>query len=355
MSALRVGLLGHGRFGAALAALVEAAGGVVRAFDPAAAVPAGRAVASPTELAAAAEVLVLAVPVHRVRAAAAACRPELAPGTLVLHVCSVQAGPDRDLAESLGAEVEWCGCHPLFGPAALARGEPLRAVVCPNPLHPGAAARARAFWERLGCEVEEQEAAAHDRAMAYSHALAFFVAKGLLDLGELERLAFVPPSFQSMLETVDSVRADAGHLFLAIERANPFAAEARQRLLEALADVHARLDRAEAADASRSTELFPIPDLGARAPELARTRDAIDALDAELIELLARRARLARRAGGIKAEHGHGVRDPHRERELLAARRRLAVERGLDPDAVERVFAAVLRFSRELQGGGSGA
>ena len=345
----RLGILGYGRFGAALAELARDAGCPVRAWDPLASVPDTLAAGSEAELAAFAEVLVLAVPVFRVRAAIGPLSPALRPDQLVLHVCSVQAGPNRDLAELLGDRVAWAGTHPLFGPSALALGErPLRTVVCPNPLHPGAADRARRFWESLGCQVLVQEAEVHDRSMAYSHALAFFVAKGMLDLGELDRLAFTPPSFQAMRRTIDSVRSDASHLFLAIERANPYAAEARQKLLEALGGVHAQLEAVEP-DREDGAELFPIPELGERAPELKQTRELIDELDAELDELLAGGALLARRAGCIKAEHGHGVRDPSRERALLQARRQWAEAHHLDPAAVARVFESVLRFSREVQ------
>ncbi len=346
----RLGILGFGRFGAALADLAREGGCEVRAWDPAAELPAALAAGSEAELAGWAEVIVLAVPVHRVRAAIEPWAGLLRPGQLVMHVCSVQAGPSADLAEVLGERVPWIGSHPLFGPSALARGErPLRTVVCLNPAHPEADERARRFWERLGCEVQVEEAEIHDRSMAYSHALAFFVAKGLLDLGELDRLAFTPPSFQAMSRTVDSVRSDAGHLFLAIERANPFAAEARQKLLEALAEVHQQLERVEPEQVDASAALFSIPALGERAPELKQTRELIDELDVELVELLARRALLAKRAGSIKAEHGHGVRDPGREQAVLERRREWAERQGLDPDGVSRVFEAVMRFSRDVQ------
>jgi prephenate dehydrogenase len=186
--------------------------------------------------------------------------------------------------------------------------------------------------------------------MARTHAVAFFVAKGLLDIGAGDDLDFTPPSFRALAQTIDTVRSDASHLFLAIERDNPYAVEARRALLDALAAVHAELegltdDRLAAAD----PHMFELPNLGAQTPELRETRDLIDDVDAEIVELLARRTHLARRASRIKTAHGAEIRDPRREQALLEERRRRAAALGLSEEAIAEIFAAILRFSRAAQ------
>ncbi len=170
--------------------------------------------------------VVLAVPVAAIAEATRALRPHLDHNQLVVDVASVKHGPVRDLTETLGRDVPWVATHPLFGPTSIALGErPLVAVVCPNPLHPTAALRARSFFASLGCEVVEEDAIGHDRAMAATHALAFFVAKGLIDVRAGEGAAFVPPSFRAMAGMIGAVRSDASHLFATIQNDNPFAAE----------------------------------------------------------------------------------------------------------------------------------
>jgi prephenate dehydrogenase len=142
----------------------------------------------------------------------------------------------------LGADIPHAGSHPLFGPLSLARGErPRRVVVCPAAAHPQAAIRAAAWFRTLGCEVIVQDPQEHDRAMARTHALAFFVAKGLIDMGVDESLPLAPPSFQGMQRMLEAVRNDAGHLFGAIQRENPFAAEARESLIHELERIHRQL------------------------------------------------------------------------------------------------------------------
>ena len=86
-----------------------------------------------------------------------------------------------------------------------------------------------------------------------------------------------------------------------------------------------------------------------RAPDLRETRELIDDLDRELVQLLGRRAQFSRRAGRAKANLGRAVLDSGREEQVIAARRRWAEEEGLDADGVAEIFRSVLRFSRAVQ------
>jgi prephenate dehydrogenase len=346
----QVAIVGYGRFGRALGSLLEAAGLGYRALDPVADIPEAHRAGSFQELLTGAELVVVAVPVPRMHAVLENLRPFLRPEQLVLDVGSVKVKPVHALAEVLGTQVPWVGTHPLFGPLSLAMAErPLRVVVCPNPLHPDAARRARRFFERLGCEIIEQTPEGHDRIMAHTHALTFFVAKGMLDTGSGVDVPFAPASFKALSRTIETIRADAGHLFAAIQHDNPFAAEARSHLLGALGAIHQELEAIPPEAEVPETPNLELPALETGLPELQETRERIDQLDHELVELLARRAELARRALQAKAQAGQPVPDPAREETMIASRRAWASERGLDPEDVETIFRAVLRFSRRAQ------
>ena len=241
-SATTLAVLGYGRFGRAFAALLLQAGHRVRAWDPHADIPAAVAAASMPAAVGEARWIVLAMPVPHMRDALLALRPLLHAGQTVLDVGSVKLHPCAMMDELLGADIPHVGTHPLFGPLSLARDEqPLRAVLCPAADHPQAAARAGGLFRGLGCEIIVQDPESHDRAMARTHALAFFIAKGLIDLGVDDGLPVAPPSFQGMKQMLAAVRGDAGHLFAAIQQENPYAAEARAQLLDELVRVHRQL------------------------------------------------------------------------------------------------------------------
>ena len=74
-------------------------------------------------------------------------------------------------------------------------------------------------------------------------------------------------------------------------------------------------------------------------------------MDRELVGLLARRATLAQRAGKAKAELGHPIVDPAREARPPRRAPRVGRVAHLDPEAIDELFRAILRFSRRAQRG----
>jgi chorismate mutase len=79
--------------------------------------------------------------------------------------------------------------------------------------------------------------------------------------------------------------------------------------------------------------------------DIERWRDEIDAIDAELLDLLNRRVRLALEVGRRKKDAGLPMRDLRRERQILA-RATNASAGPLGAAAVERLFRAILAESR---------
>ena len=78
-------------------------------------------------------------------------------------------------------------------------------------------------------------------------------------------------------------------------------------------------------------------------------RARIDAVDQEILVLLARRSALGNAIGSGKRELGLPILQPEREASLLAARERQARALGLDPGWVRQLFEAVLTASRSSQ------
>ena len=81
-------------------------------------------------------------------------------------------------------------------------------------------------------------------------------------------------------------------------------------------------------------------------PEL---RAMIDALDHEILQLLARRNALVAEIAQCKREHATPIRDLTRERELLTDRRTRAAALGLSPELIESIYRLILWGSRDRQ------
>lgn len=77
---------------------------------------------------------------------------------------------------------------------------------------------------------------------------------------------------------------------------------------------------------------------------LDEVREAIDGLDKELIELLARRQKLVRQAGRLKPKNDvQAVSAPERVAQVIASRRAYAAEKaGLSPEVAEAVWRSMI-------------
>jgi len=88
-------------------------------------------------------------------------------------------------------------------------------------------------------------------------------------------------------------------------------------------------------------------DFAAMSPsaDLSALRQAIEALDARLLDLLAERMALVERVATAKLDAAWPFRDGSREERMLLHLRELAAERGLDPHEIERLYRVVLDMS----------
>jgi chorismate mutase len=78
-------------------------------------------------------------------------------------------------------------------------------------------------------------------------------------------------------------------------------------------------------------------------------RDEINGLNAQIVELLARRVEVARSIGEAKREQDLPIVDRAREAKVYERVRELASERGLDPEGVERVFREIVDLCTRAQ------
>ncbi|WP_436322691.1 bifunctional chorismate mutase/prephenate dehydrogenase [Vibrio cidicii] len=81
------------------------------------------------------------------------------------------------------------------------------------------------------------------------------------------------------------------------------------------------------------------------AVELNALRDQIDAVDKQMLELLAQRLALVEKVGEVKSQHGLPIYAPDREAAMLASRRAEAQTMGIPPQLIEDILRRVMRES----------
>lgn len=82
---------------------------------------------------------------------------------------------------------------------------------------------------------------------------------------------------------------------------------------------------------------------------LAVVRAMIDALDRDLLQIMARRMSLVAEVAAYKRRHGIRIRDAEREQDVLRDRHERALELGLPAGEIESIFRVLLRSSRDHQ------
>lgn len=81
------------------------------------------------------------------------------------------------------------------------------------------------------------------------------------------------------------------------------------------------------------------------AVELNGLRDQIDAVDKQILDLLAQRLSLVEKVGEVKSEHGLPIYAPDREAAMLASRRAEAEKKGVPPQLIEDILRRTMRES----------
>ena len=83
--------------------------------------------------------------------------------------------------------------------------------------------------------------------------------------------------------------------------------------------------------------------------ELAEIREAIERIDRDIIELIAKRVQLARRVGVVKRSAGLPTLDPAREAAVVRRAGALAREANLEDEDVRYIFWHLIGLSRRMQ------
>lgn len=87
----------------------------------------------------------------------------------------------------------------------------------------------------------------------------------------------------------------------------------------------------------------------AAATQLSQLRDAIDAVDTQLVDLIAQRAAITAQVGQVKRQLKQPLYVPEREHRLIRARRQYAEQKGLAADLIEDVLRRIIRESYRTQ------
>ncbi|MFB3905876.1 MAG: prephenate dehydrogenase/arogenate dehydrogenase family protein [Acidobacteriota bacterium] len=237
-----IGLIGLGRFGT-MAYQYLRASKEIRVYDANESAlrqcPDARNFAD----AAAADLVVLTVPISAVERVCQDMARLLRHGQLVVDTCSVKEKPIKVMLRELPEYVEILGTHPLFGPDSGKKGiAGLKIALCPVRIQPGSYQAILRYLRSLGLITLETTPEEHDRQIARTQAVFHLIAQACkrLNWGGEDITTPGPETFFNLLK---SVQNDTDQLFFDLQRENRHAAKARSEFIEEVIRLDGDLSR----------------------------------------------------------------------------------------------------------------
>lgn len=160
-------------------------------------------------------------------------------GSTILDVCSVKSKPAALLEKYFSGRCNFVATHPLFGPNSAPDREQVRdkQLIWCELNSSGDVSAARQLFEDLELEIISMTPDAHDREMAWIHALTFFVGRSLGDM-KIPEFMLSTGYFDELLDLVRLDSAQSNDLFLTVEQHNPYAASMRERYIAQAVTIH---------------------------------------------------------------------------------------------------------------------
>lgn len=240
------GIFGHGRFGSLWAELLSRFGEVY-VYEP---LPEKRVdhnerlhfCESPQEIYASANIIFYAVPISAFEAAVKEHAHLMTHLHIICDLLSVKLHAKSVFDEHLPQHVEAMLLHPMFGPDSVkAHGlTGLPIVVDKYKTSPANYDKVTALFKALNLKIIEMSADKHDRLAARSQGVAHFVGRMLQEFG-FESTNIDTMGAKKLHEIMELSCNDTWQLFTDLLTKNPYTAEMRDDLEEALQKVSKKL------------------------------------------------------------------------------------------------------------------
>ncbi len=185
--------------------------------------------------------MILAVGIESLEDVCARLAEKASQKTVVLDVCSVKTVPVSIMKKYLGGKCQLLGTHPLFGPQTVTDNNLAGKKIVLYPIDFINYSVFRMFLEsNLRLEIIELDPEAHDREMAWVHALTFYVGRGLMRL-DLPKSQLSTAYYQKLIDLVELETSHSIELFNTVELGNPYASEVRQKFVKVLQEIESEI------------------------------------------------------------------------------------------------------------------
>jgi len=329
---MRIGIIGHGRFGKLWAEVCQPFADVLVYDKEQRSMNDDHKIFSNLDDVLKVDILFLLVPISEIKNVCFEIAGKLGEKTIVVDACSVKLYPAKIMKQELKKHQPIVATHPLFGPDSVKRdglaGQKI--VVCPVQGMQEKFDLCKDFFAKLQLEIIHATPEEHDSQMARSQSLVHFLGRGLAEL-KLEDQKLSTPDYYSLLRINDLVVNDTWQLFFDMQRYNPFAKDVRLTLLHSLQALEKNIESDE--------------------DDIEHLRQDIVDIDQKIIQLIGSRLSIVKQVGEIKQKTEQNVFDKTREEKLQSLYGEWSEICGIDKGLVNGVFGLVIEEAKRLQRG----
>ena len=187
-------------------------------------------------------VVILCVAISALEEVVDRIAPQLGPDTLVMDTCSIKGFAAQVMERRLQLPVQILATHPMFGPDSARNGiagQPM--ILCPVRISGPLLREWQTRFASMGLRVVMMTAEQHDREAAFTQGITHYLGRVLAEMG-LDESTISTVGYRKLREIMEQTCNDSLQLFRDLQRYNPFTAEMRERLEDALSEVRAQLD-----------------------------------------------------------------------------------------------------------------
>jgi prephenate dehydrogenase len=322
---MKIGIIGHGRFGKLWAEACKPFGTVL-VFDKDQEAGDEESLENVLNV----DIVFLIIPISEIESVCKQITDLLSTNTIVVDACSVKKYPAEIMKRELAEMQPIVATHPLFGPDSVKRdgmgGQKI--VVCPVRGTDEQFQQCEDLLTKLKLEIIRVTPEEHDSQMARSQSLVHFLGRGLAEL-KLQDQAVSTPDYHSLLRIDDLVVHDTWQLFFDMQRYNPFAKDVRLTLLHSLQALEKNIESNE--------------------NDIESLRQDIVDIDQKIIQLIGSRLSIVKQVGAVKQKSAKNVFDKSREEKLQKLYGEWSDICGVDKGMIGDVFDRIIEESRRIQ------
>lgn len=324
---LTFGIIGNGRFGKLWSEAIKQHG-TIKIFDKKSKDSSMKKLKETVDC----DMLFLLVPISEMEKICKKISPLLNKKTIIIDACSVKTDPVKIMKKWLPEDQPIIATHPLFGPDSTKKIglKSQKIVFSPIRATKNQITTFETLIQKIGLKTIKATPEKHDKEMASSQALVHFIGRGLSTLKLLPQ-EISTPDFESLLQMNEMVKNDSWKLFFDMHAQNIHAKKIRKQFIETLKKLDEKIEELS------------------RAPSIKNLRREINNLDHTIIDIIAKRLKIARKIGQTKKREKLNIHDEKREEKLKKLHGSWSNQKKINPKTIHNIFDLLIQESRNIQ------